>query len=273
MSVTIDSSGVQLVGDAFGGNWARKQLAAAPATAMRMKFAYRIYMDAFSADYGNLAAGWNHTNGFGLRFAQDIIEFDETANGRTYTPDDFLGVCNIGPVHRDNDVTDAYPNAVMMEYISSTFLQLASTNVTGMSELQFPCAFLDGNGAVVGTINPGGDTATEHLIGSIPANATHGATYAFGWEVFGSAVDKTVWLRLCRDAGSLSDANLLNVFDAPAVDTTYTIHGDETSNWRNADGAMNFPRWLMMRYSLPVQKMILKTFKMRFYDISENVIG
>jgi hypothetical protein len=52
----------------------------------------------------------------------------------------------------------------------------------------------------------------------------------------------------------------------------YTIHGDTTSLWRNADGTMNFPRYLKMKFVLPSQSMNLTYWKIRYLDQTNTVV-
>lgn len=281
MSGTIDSNGVTLTGDGFGVNWVRKQLSAAPSAAVKMQFVARLYfLDNVTSANNYTAKGWDSCAFFGLGFTDEIYDFSAAD---TIAPTDFLGnitttnIATSGPVYEPDYKSYSCP------YLTSQAFYVPSPMAaTGGGRIQY-MARMDGIGNKLSeTLQQStGSTPNGTQMGMcFPVNATHGAKITLMFEVWGSAIDKTVYMRQCHDFASLAEGDtMFTAMDAKSVGTGLTsilentIHGDVTSNWRNEDDTMNFPRWLKFKYPLPEYSLRLKYYKVRFLDATDTVIS
>jgi len=278
MSGTIDANGITLTGDGFGVNWVRKQLSAAPAVAMKMQFVYRMYFtDAAATSVNYTSKGWDSCAFFGLDFNDTIYDF---SGGDTITPPGFYGPiltskpASAGPVY-DNSFKQ-YRTSLQTHYRATPWASDGSGRIqTG--------GFWDGNGAALISNSVGWiDTTFNGLDAQMswPYSAANGAIYTYMWEVWGSLVDKSVYSRAIIVNGSLAEGDtMFTAMDAAALGSgagqinEYTIHGNVTSNWRNSDDTMNFPRWLKLKNPLPEYSLQLKYYKVRFLDATDTVIS
>src|SRR5690606_27496071 len=115
MSVTITSSSVSLAGDGFGVNWARRQLAAAPAAAKKMQFVFRAWIDSATAQTGADNALWDSCSFFGLGFDDTMFEFESPFT--SFTADGFFGICTLWPPNSSSTGSGtSYPNRKILDY-------------------------------------------------------------------------------------------------------------------------------------------------------------
>jgi len=277
MSVTIDSNGVALVGDGFGENWARKRLKAAPATAKKMQFVYRAWIDSTTGEE-DLAASWDSCGFFGLGFDETMYDF---TGSLPVTPANFLGIMNRWP---PNTVADgsgtSFPNDKILDY----YFNGTNVNTVGLggtdTRIQRISLF-DGTGNVIRSVDVFDSTAQANYHLGFAPDPTQGALMTQFWQVWSGVNDKTVYLQMFWDnSGAAEGDDMFDVIDGATLGTSnrtqlyqVALHGDVVSNWINADGTMNFPRWLKFKYPYPSETLLLNYFKVRYFDISENVIG
>jgi hypothetical protein len=279
MSVTIDANGVTLTGDGFGVNWARKNLGTPPSTAVKMQFVYRGYfLDADTSSNHYTSAGWDSCSFLGLGFDDTI--YDHSA-GNTLAPDGFFGLCTSTNPYYDAPTYNASVK-IYSYYATGTGLYFAAPwgwiAIAG-PDVRQNVAMFDGIGATPGELTLISSSGAQYQLASFARDATEGAKQTWMWEVWGSALDKTVYMRRVVDTASLAEGDaMFTAMDGKVEGTangnmvTSTIHGDTTSRWRNADGTMNFPRWIKFKCSLPAMSLRLKYFKVRYLNASGTVV-
>lgn len=276
---TISSGQLVLEGDGYGWATAVRTLPAAPSTAKRMVFVFRGWYDTFSGGVGNGLVIENNVLTdlqwlFGLRFTSAVP--DEA--GLVLTPQtdgghfasayqDFFGLAS----YRTSGAT---ANRLMMQHYTETEGTMAgcmsdnsNTIYTGLFGASSSSGALHYDDQLFSS------AGTEACL-ALPSNPTDGAKFTGVWEVYGSDVDNSVYYRVHINWDSVSTTDLLAAYGqvgtwgGEAADRgPLTIHADATgTNWRNADGSMNFPRYLMARYPFLSQQMVLDHFKVAYYD-------
>ena len=280
MSTAAISGGLlTLTGDGYGWAKAVKTLPVPPASAKRMVFAWRGWFDTYAASSVTIEntvltdLQWL----FGLSFtpavpvqsgvvgewSDDVTQADGGHFAAAYP--DFFGLASyrhsataLRLIMQDHDGAEgdlAAPMSDNGDDIYTGFFGAYSTVTALKSEDQMAATGIAANMAM-------------------PANPTDGAKFTGIWEVYGSDVNNSVYYRLHINWDSVSKNDLFGAYDqvgtwkAVSSDTgAITIHGDITgTNWRNADGSMNFPRYLMLRYPFKAQSMVLDHYKIAYYD-------
>jgi hypothetical protein len=281
MSVTVDANGVTLTGDGFGVNWARKQLAAAPATAVKMQFVYRAYfLDNLTQGKTWTAKAWDSCAFLGLGFDNTIYDF---ASADVIAPTGFLGPLTTTKPIIGGPAYDNTRKSYGRPYIGASGLTYLGqpAGYSGSGQAQ-KVAIMDGIGGKKLEADLRDDVLTGEDWGfSFPNSATTGVVMTYMFEVWGSAIDKSVYLRWCPASGSLAEGDaMFTAMDGKTfgsigslnVGYETTIHGDTTSLWRNSDNTMNFPRWLKIKVPLPEYSLRLKYWKIRYLDASDTVV-
>lgn len=272
-----------LPGAADGAAEARIPLPSAPVGAMKLEFVFRAWFHEITDTVANAVLlspyAWNHCSAFGLSFDGAIPQYpSDLATPDVIAPDGFLGWCNPRPFYDyygNYGTAGTYAHAVAVRSGSGDFASPSGYN--SASSNNQPMSFFDGLGTAIDTDTGGayGMDYKQRARMALPKNAALGATYTFGWRVWGSQLDKTVYLETAyNDATLAEDDSMFGVFDAPS-DTSNeikTIHGDVASTWRVSQTEMAFPEWFLMRYALPTHGMVFRRGALRYYDIDDNLL-
>lgn len=279
MSATIDGNGVvTLAGDGFGVNWGRKQLIAAPSSAVKMQLVFRNYLNTVATSSSTSGQAWDHCWFFGIGFTNEIYSYPNPF--LSWVPDKFFGWCN----HEPPAPSGVHQYASGGFYSNATGSRLFAksgpiSGITGIPSTGFSYGTNLWLNSQASLNNAWSNTIDQHHT-STPANPTVGAEMTTMWEVYGSLIDNSVYGRLVRNIGSLAEGDaMFGAVDTPWNPGTtslyeWTIHGNTTSNWRNAGspGTMNFPRWLKFKYPEATQSHILKYWKIRYLDATDTVV-
>lgn len=290
MSNSIDENGViTTTGDGFGVNWGRKLLVEAPNTAVKMQFAYRAYFtDAPTAVEYLTGQAWDPRSFFGIGFDDEEHTMGAISGDTLSAPSSFLGLIASGQP-RISSGSHTNTGKVFGYYDNSSFG--GGKWAAPWCGALFPYASLGDviphqavsfSGAHARLFNNtygfDRDDNTAALTG-FPPDATEGQMCTFMWEVWGSAIDKSVYCRLVKDRGSIAEGDgMFDAFDGKSEGNgvgdyrQYTVHGDITSNWRNQDDTMNFPRWIKFKYAYPQYSLRLKYWKVRYLDAADTVV-
>lgn len=291
---TINSE-IRLEGDGFGESTFRFRLPGAPAAAKRMQVVFRAGWDTHAAGITSFDPyAWNHTNMFGLGFSDTIntfpVPFDLNSIG---IPSDFFGWINLAPMLATGSSTWPPNPATTLEYnrwgldcanafnsgtFSNTLYRLAKMGCSdnGASHSQFT-HFLNGAGAIMLTSwrLSSGDTTNYPV--ALPATPTGIAAFVGGWDVWASAINKSMFatMQFAYNSPGWEGDDMFQVFTTTTANafrrtSTQTLHGDVTSNWRTDLNTVHFPRYLKGRYSGHDQKMIFKEARVRYYDWDNN---
>lgn len=282
-TATITGGKLELAGDGYGWASAVKTLPVAPATTKRMVFAWRGWFDTY-----NVGAGSSYLTTensvvtdlqwlFGLNFSpivpyqtgitgEDVGDSTQSDGGHFAAAfQTFFGQASYRSTMTNLRIQmQNYPHAEGEMAAPADYN--SDNQYTGFFGANSTLTALDYEDQV----SASGDKANLYW----PANPTDGANFTGIWEVYGSDVDNSVWYRLHINWDAVSTNDLLLAYNqvgtlgASSSDTTPTqLHGDTTgTNWRNADGSMNFPRYLMLRYPYKAQKMVLDHYKIAYYD-------
>jgi hypothetical protein len=305
---TVNSE-IRLEGDDFGAASARIQLPAAPVGAKKMQIVGRAYYDTFSSIVAATGKGWNHTGCFGLRFSDAIPKYPLpfVAPFTDWLPTDFFGFLTLGPASNDSSHplsgTPTFQADLSISSQGNGGIPSATNgfttgdrfggpwnNASGQANGYEHWGWLNGAGALLNTAGaPGSGTSTDlvattpnvnssghddatsgRMAMSLPANPTTGAKYTFGWEMWASEADKTMYCRIGFNGQALAGDSMFDVFSANYAMRQFTIHQDTTSNWRTDYNTVNFPRWFMMRYASHHQNLVFKEARVRYFDWDEN---
>jgi hypothetical protein len=205
----------------------------------------------YSRPYGYVAPGPTYTYSSSLR----VIDYAESGDGETITAPWGLGYY----------YADAFETITKNQGIAFFGGVEANapiiTNVTN----------------IAGATKTGTTFTANDQILSFPLGETDGNIVTFLWDVWGSPVDKTVYCRMVKDRTGLTGDDMFSAFDGKTTGNardnikSLTIHGNVTSEWRNSDNTMNFPRWFKMQCSMPSYTLKLLDLKWRYYEYGENI--
>jgi len=261
--------------DLFGYGHFHKVMPAPPAGTKRVIYAFRAYYDSIAAITNYTAKAWNHTNYFGLGFNDDVLEFTIPYPGSPYRPDGFFGWLTNRPTI---DVSNVYHNDRLALYMLDQGGAIGRQVIVGYSlggGYRQNKDFLNGMGAPISAnltnLQFGGSDEAEHT--RLPARPSDGANFTGAWEIWASAVDKTMYARMAVDYNALADAAMFDAFVAPVVAHTYTLHGDVVSTYRPDFATVVFPNVIKWRKSVPDKKFVFEVVRRRFYDYANNVLG
>jgi len=244
-----------------------------------MVFAYRGWYDTFSGGVGN-----------GLVIENDVLTDLQWLFGLRFTsavPDE-AGIV-VSPQSDGGHFASAYPdffgqasyrsagapaNRLIMQHATMAEGTLAA-NMSDNSAIIYT-GFFGAYSSIAALTYDDQLYSNEGYKGSlaIPASPSEGAKFTGIWEVYGSDVDNSVYYRFHINWDSVSTSDLLAAYGQAGTwggltsnKGPDTIHGNSTgTNWRNVDGSMNFPRYLMLRYPFFAQRMVLDHFKVAYYD-------
>lgn len=243
MSAGIINNQVVLEATNAGYQEARIPLPIAPAAADMLAFYFRAWYDTYAADEGPTDYGWDAGDCFGLSF--DGVTPTEAIKAN------FFGWIN------DNADTVFNFEAAWAEFNAQN-----AVNGSGDHNVY------DGEGNILG--DPVNDPARFSEGMARPANPTVGALYTGVWLMKKDDNDNT---KLNISIGGNFES-LVNIEDART--SANTIWGDQnlaitvgnSGNWRDSTGAINFPNWLIAKYTSGVngRKFIIDQYKVEYYD-------
>lgn len=287
MSFVAAADHVRIEGDESGFHWARKQLPAAPSTTRMMRLAFRIRSTVPDTSTRTWIRAWNHTQLFGLSFDPDIPEYNSGHSVSTpYRPDRFFGWITESPPGTTNqcgivntrtgfgwDGTDLMR---LVDGETAPQRHVFMNGVGGVGGATANLTSIDNNGSLTS------QNGQERTADSLPLYvASDGkGLYNYGWEIRSSIVDKTMTAVLViQGYNEAVTTDLFDVFgnyyDNPTsspnlVRVTFNIHGNVTSHFRLNDSTWVWPRWLMMRYSLPLYHFRLDSYRWRYYQEGDS---
>lgn len=272
-----------LEGDSFGGCEARLPIPPAPSAAKRMDFVFRACFDTITLNSTTTPeivepSAWNQSCAFGLSFDGSIPKYPASlAYPDLYAPTGFLGWFSPAPFYDyygTYGTAGTYAHAVAIAMGYGDFATIGGRSVTSASAFK-RVSFADGLGNVINYVNtgPGGVTTDKRARLVLPKNVTLAAAYTFGWRIYASHADKSVYLLTAYNAASLAAGEaLFDVFTSPATSSSLTtqLHGDVTSAFRPSFDSLVLPPWLVMRYPHPNYALRFKTGAVRYYDWNDQ---
>jgi len=278
MSYTDDIDGFTLIADDVSSTAGYKQLVAAPATAVKMKFVLRPYfLDNVGTGQQWTSKGWDSCSFLGLGFDDVMYDFDSLPVGNQLAPTNFFGMLSTSA---PND--GVFPDEKL--YRTATFgSYVVAAPYYGSPSRHQRASFFGGvDGTPLWTSILIDSTQNIISLTTFARNPTDGAEDTYMWEVWGSQLDNTVYSRMVKDRTSLAEGDaMFTAMDEKSEGSGLldiradTLHGDETSNWRNAGspGSMNFPNFVKFKYPLPEYSLRLKYYEVRYYDLNDIQVG
>ena len=242
----IVTGAVKVDNDSGGDGWGNGILTldTPPGGTNRMRFAWQSYASVFSGS-PNTTLGQNLSYWFGLRFSNahlSTVKIDNstsTAN-QLAAADDFLGMYS-----SSGDVNFMEVDLATEGGVSSAAFLFDFVGTDSQCETDFSFGVPHATKARVKVLDT---TNTAYDVWRHANGSTAGLKKTVGWEIYKHASNKTVYLDVYSDFTSLSEANVLNVFTLANKITTYTIHGDVTSNWIDAGSVMSFPPYFIFQW-------------------------
>jgi len=283
MSGLIVNQWPELTGSGAGFQKASAQLPAAPTGWKKMRFFWRAYVTGVTTAEAQLLESNSHDNSFCFGLSFDGLFPAEHATDPERDPiTKFLGMVNEGKHGAGVDFADERDElpAKVSQYGSiEWFMAHGGYTIGGGSWIDNKCSFhnafnatppfeLDDAATDLTTI-----TNAEHFM--FPIGSAAGAKFSSMWEVSKSAVDDTLSYRIRQTMDAVSTLAGTESASLIGAEKAGTIHGDVSgNNWTNADGSLNMPRYILIRWPWSAGYTFrLDQCEVRYYDRNDDLLG